>query len=65
MNDVNINEYHTDSYRGRIGSVFQDFRIFAATMAENVLGDEFAEDDRARAVSYTHLDVYKRQELSF
>ncbi len=58
MNGVNINEYDTDSYRGRIGAVFQDFRIFAATIAENVLGDEFAEDDRARVLDALHRATF-------
>lgn len=47
-NGTDIREIETDSYRERIGAVFQDYRIFAATIAENVLGDECREEDRER-----------------
>lgn len=49
-NGRSASEYEAESYRGRIGAVFQDYRIFAATIAENVLGGEFAEEDRARVM---------------
>lgn len=39
---VNIREYDVEEYRRKIGTVFQDFKIFAATVKENVLLD-FAE----------------------
>ncbi len=37
-NGRDIREYRLEEYRDRIGAVFQDYRIFAATVAENVLG---------------------------
>lgn len=37
LNGVNIREYDVEEYRRKIGAVFQDFRIFAATVKENVL----------------------------
>lgn len=40
-NGISIKNIDTKSYQSRIGAVFQDFRIFAATIAENVLGDEY------------------------
>ena len=43
LNGVNIREYDLEEYRRRIGTVFQDFKIFAATVKENVLLD-FAEN---------------------
>jgi ATP-binding cassette subfamily B protein len=39
LDGVNIKEYPLYSYRERIGTVFQDFKIFAATVKENVLLD--------------------------
>lgn len=36
-NGVNIKHYDIADYRRRIGAVFQDFKIFAATVKENVL----------------------------
>lgn len=40
-NGKNIRDYDIPAYRAHIGVVFQDFKIFAATIAENVLGGEF------------------------
>ncbi len=39
LNGVNIKEYDLDEYRKKIGTVFQDFKIFAATVKENVVLD--------------------------
>ena len=38
-NGINIKEYDLDAYRACIGAVFQDYKIFASTVAENVLAD--------------------------
>lgn len=43
LNGVNIKEYDLEEYRKKIGTVFQDFKVFAATVKENVVLD-FAED---------------------
>ncbi len=45
-NGKNLREYRIASLRDRIGTVFQDYKIFAATVAENVLGAECGEADR-------------------
>ena len=47
-NGTDIREFDTDSYRSRMAAVFQDYRIFAATVGENVLGDLCTEADRER-----------------
>lgn len=39
LDGVNIREYDLEEYRRKIGTVFQDFKIFAATVKENVLLD--------------------------
>ncbi|MBQ9115725.1 MAG: ABC transporter ATP-binding protein, partial [Clostridia bacterium] len=39
-NGRDLREYDIDSLRARIGTVFQDYKIFAATIAENVLCGE-------------------------
>ncbi|MCI8404024.1 MAG: ABC transporter ATP-binding protein [Clostridia bacterium] len=36
MNGIDIRKYSTDSYRSVFGSVFQDYKVFAGTVAENV-----------------------------
>ena len=45
-NGRNLKEYDIPSLRSRIGAVFQDYKIFAATIAENVLSDTCTEADR-------------------
>ncbi len=39
LNSVNIKEYDIVQYRRTIGTVFQDFQIFAATLNDNVVMD--------------------------
>ncbi len=41
-----IREYSTDEYRKKIGAVFQDYNIYAATVAENVLMRPVDDSDR-------------------
>ena len=47
LNGRNIKEYDIESYREKIGTVFQDFRLFALSLAENVVCDAVAEEDHA------------------
>lgn len=50
-NGVNIKEYNLKEYRSKIGAVFQDFKLFSATIAENVLGRPVQSDkDRERVL---------------
>lgn len=37
LDGINIKEYNAKSYRSQFGTIFQDFKIFAATVTENVL----------------------------
>lgn len=53
-NGRNITEFSPDKYREHIGAVFQDYRIFAATVAENVLGKEYTEADEQAVISALH-----------
>ncbi len=48
-NGINIKEYNLEEYRKRFASVFQDYRIFAMTVAENVLIDEVDENNIGKA----------------
>lgn len=40
LNGVNIKDYKVESYRNGIRAVFQDYQVFAANIAENVMMDE-------------------------
>ncbi len=57
-NGTDIREFDTDSYRSRMAAVFQDYKIFAATVGENVLGDECTASDRATAERALHLAAF-------
>lgn len=46
-NGKNIKEYNINSLRGRIAAVFQDYRIFACSVAENVAGGTYDEIEEA------------------
>ncbi len=48
-NGINIKEYDLLKYRKKFASVFQDYRIFAMTVAENVLIEEVDDDNLSRA----------------
>ena len=41
FNGTDVREYDLEDYRNRIGTVFQDYKIFAATLAENVMNGEY------------------------
>ena len=43
VNGINIKEYDLSDYRQHLGVVFQDFKIFAATVAENVMNGHYDE----------------------
>ncbi len=43
-----LNHYNIKSLRQRCAAVFQDYRIFASTVAENVVGGEVKAEDRVR-----------------
>lgn len=43
-NGINIKEFDTLEYRKMIGTVFQDFKIFATTVAENVMNGRYTEE---------------------
>ncbi|MBP5260599.1 MAG: ABC transporter ATP-binding protein, partial [Clostridiales bacterium] len=46
-----IREYATSEYRRKIGAVFQDYNIYACSLAENVLMRNASPEDEARIIS--------------
>ncbi|MGN0651344.1 MAG: ABC transporter ATP-binding protein [Oscillospiraceae bacterium] len=48
---VDIRRLNTQEYRRKIGTVFQDFQIYGATLSENVKTGLVTESDRARIVA--------------
>ncbi len=50
-NGINIKEYDLIKYREKFASVFQDYRVFAMTVSENVLTEEVTDENREIAVN--------------
>ena len=50
LNGTDIREYDINEYRNKIGVVFQDFKIFATTIADNVINGAFCEKDRETVI---------------
>lgn len=46
LNGTDVKDYSVSEYRNLFGTVFQDFRIFSLTVAENVLMRRMKEEDR-------------------
>ena len=55
-NGRDIREYDLEAYRDRIGAVFQDYRIFAATLGENVMGGGYEHTPENEALIREALD---------
>ncbi len=49
-NGTNIKEINVDEYRNKIGVVFQDYKIFAASIAENVMNGEYSAETDMQTV---------------
>lgn len=50
-NGRNIKEYDLLKYREKFASVFQDYKVFAMTVAENVLTEEVTDENKGIAVN--------------
>ncbi|MBE6601497.1 MAG: ABC transporter ATP-binding protein [Ruminococcaceae bacterium] len=44
-NGINIRQFVPEVYRERIGTVFQDYKLFAASIAENVMNGAYSPED--------------------
>lgn len=49
-NGQDVRSFDPESYRQHIGAVFQDYKIFATTLAENVMGGEYHEQDEEQVM---------------
>lgn len=53
-NGHDITKFVPNKYREHIGAVFQDYKIFAATVAENVIGREYTDADEEAVMAALH-----------
>lgn len=57
-NGINVREFDLAAYRQKIGTVFQDFRIFAASVGENVMNGPYTDGDRERVIEALRLATF-------
>ena len=64
LNGENIKNYRLSSYRNMFGTVFQDYKLFATTVAENVLlrGGVTDEDREAVKDALKKVGIYEKIE---
>ncbi len=58
LNGTDIRELDMNGYRGKIGAVFQDYQIFAASVAENVVADIYTDDMRDKVLDALHRSTF-------
>ena len=49
-NGQNVRAFDPQAYHEHIGAVFQDYQVFAATIAENVMGGVFRAQDKSKVL---------------
>lgn len=60
-NGINIKEYELLKYREKFACVFQDYRVFAMTVSENVLTEEITDENKETAVNALKMaGVYEK-----
>lgn len=59
--DNNIKDYTTKEYRHKIGAVFQDYQLYAATLGENVLMDFYDDVHKDRVENALQLADFGRK----
>lgn len=63
LDQIDIRDYDVEAYRNNIGAVFQDYRIYAATVQENVVMDNTKEEDTEKVLS-SNLSGGESQKLA-
>lgn len=52
LNGIDVNKYNVDEYRSLLAVVFQDFKLFPFSMAENVAGSMTVDEKRVEEALY-------------
>ena len=66
INDININEFTTSEYLKKFCVVTQDYKLFAASIAENILcKSDISEDERKKVLNaLKSVEIYNKVVLS-
>ena len=66
IRDRDVRDLTQHELRDKLGYVPQKGVLFSGNIASNIMfGNPAGSEQEMTAVSYTHLDVYKRQALSW
>lgn len=60
-NGTNIKEFKIDSLRNHVAAVFQDYRIFAGSIAENVVGGEYDKTSKQKVLDALKKSVFSER----
>jgi len=64
INGTNLKQYIPEEYRKNIGTVFQDFKLFATTIGENVLMDNAVSDNTNNIMSALRASTFDKNIVS-
>ena len=65
INGENIRTYSLSSYRNIFAPVFQDYQLFAASVAENVITDEYRTNDDNRIIDALYKSGFEKKLVNF
>jgi len=58
INGEDVKDFTVQSYRNNFGTLFQDFQIFAASIAENVMAGEYTEQMKEKVLAALHKATF-------
>ena len=60
INGLDLKKYNPDEYRKKVGTVFQDFKLFATTIGENVLMNNVVSDNTKDIISALQASTFDK-----
>lgn len=60
-NEKPVSNYNIVSYRDKFGTVFQDYKLFAVTLAENVTGDKYNDSMKNNVINSLELASFSER----
>lgn len=63
-NGTDISEFNEEAYRKKYGVAFQDYQIFATSLAENVLGDIYVEEEKENIENALYIATFDEKKIN-
>ena len=64
-NGIDIRKFNLNDYRNKIGAVFQDYKLFATSIAENVLCSKYTEDKKSDVLNALDISNFTSKLATF